>query len=70
MAQTLPNDIAIIRGIMAYSVLNRSLTSSERSFAWFWRFLDQKRQGLPSSIISFLINIHNMLYHVRLNTYN
>jgi hypothetical protein len=61
LAQALPNDIAIIRGIMPYSVLHLSLTSSERSFAWFWRFLDQKRQGSPSRIISFLINIHNIL---------
>ncbi|MGL4375482.1 MAG: CAAX protease [Microcoleaceae cyanobacterium] len=61
LAQKLPDDIAIIRGLMPYSVLNRSLTSDERSFAWFWRFLDQKRQEPKTSLFSFLINIHNML---------
>jgi len=61
LAQKLPDNIAIIRGLMPYSVLNRSLTSNERSFAWFWRFLDQKRQGPKTSLFSFLINIHNML---------
>mgnify|MGYP002776987925 CR=1 FL=1 len=61
LAQALPDDIAIIRGIMPYSVRNLSLTSSDRSFGWFWRFLDRKRQQSPSSILGFFINIQNML---------
>ncbi|WP_179228486.1 CAAX protease [Leptolyngbya ohadii] len=60
LAKALPDDIAIIRGIMPYSVLNRSLTS-DRPFAWFWRLADQMRLRKPGNVLGFLINIRNML---------
>lgn len=60
LAHSLPPDIAIIRGIMPYSVLNRSLTS-DRPFAWFWRLADQMRLEKPGNKLGFLINLRNML---------
>ncbi len=60
LAKLLPQDIAIIRGIMPYSVLNRSLTS-DRPFAWFWRLADRMRLEKPGNKLGFLINLRNML---------
>lgn len=60
LANALPSDIAIIRGIMPYSVLNRSLTS-DRPFAWFWRFADQMRLKNPSNLLGMFINLRNMM---------
>jgi len=53
-------DMVLIRGIMPYSVLNRSLTS-DRPFSWFWQLVDWLRVKHSLGILGMLINIRNML---------
>lgn len=53
-------DMVLIRGIMPYSVLNRSLTS-DRPFAWFWRLVNWLRVNRSLGILGMLINIRNVL---------
>lgn len=53
-------DVVLIRGIMPYSVLNRSLTS-DRPFSWFWQLVNWLRVNRSLGILGILVNIRNML---------
>jgi predicted Abi (CAAX) family protease len=56
----LPDDIRVIKGIMPYSVLNNPLTV-DRPLAFFWRLTEQLRLSDRASILSFLVNLRNVL---------
>lgn len=53
-------DMMVIRGIMPYSVLNRSLTT-DRPFSWFWRLVNWLRVNRSLGILGILINLRNVL---------
>jgi predicted Abi (CAAX) family protease len=53
-------DMVLIRGIMPYSVLNRSLTS-DRPLSWFWQLVNWLRFKRSLGILGMLVNIRNVL---------
>jgi hypothetical protein len=60
LAQVLPDDFQIIRGLMPYSPMNRSLTSQERPFAWFWNWVNQLKLSEKGKLLGFLVNLRNI----------
>lgn len=60
LAPALPDDIALIRGILPYSVLSKPL-DEDRPLAFFWKLADQARIANPASLLGLLINIRNVL---------
>ncbi|WP_035984806.1 CAAX amino protease [Leptolyngbya sp. KIOST-1] len=60
LAQVLPDDIQIIRGLMPYSPMNRPLTSQERPFAWFWNWVNRLKSSQRGSMLAFLVNLRNV----------
>jgi predicted Abi (CAAX) family protease len=60
LAQVLPDDIQIIRGLMPYSPMNRPLTSQRRPFAWFWNWLNRVQSSQKGQWLAFLINLRNI----------
>ena len=59
LAIALPDNIAIIRGILPYSPINRPMTE-ERLLAFFWRWATRLRLKHPQSWIGSLINLRNL----------
>ncbi|MEB3290396.1 MAG: CAAX protease [Leptolyngbya sp.] len=60
LAPTLPPDVALVRGIMPYSVMNTPL-DEDRPLAFLWRYADQLRFANPASLLGLLVNIRNVL---------
>ena len=60
LAPTLPADVALVRGIMPYSVMNAPL-DEDRPLAFLWRYADKLRFANPMSILGLLVNIRNIL---------
>lgn len=60
LAAVLPDDIQIIRGIMPYSPMNRTLTSTTRPFAWFWDLADRLKTQGQGGLLAFMINLRNI----------
>ncbi|MEO1070094.1 MAG: CAAX protease, partial [Cyanobacteria bacterium J06638_6] len=60
LAPTLPEDVALIRGIMPYSVMNAPL-DEDRPLAFLWRYADKLRFANPMSVLGLLVNIRNIL---------
>jgi predicted Abi (CAAX) family protease len=60
LAPTLPEDVALIRGIMPYSVMNAPL-DEDRPLAFLWRYADKLRFANPMSVLGLLVNIRNVL---------
>ncbi len=60
LAPALPKDIALIRGIIPYSVLNNPL-DQDRPLAFLWKRVEKSRFANPASILGLLINIRNVL---------
>lgn len=60
LTAVLPESFHLIRGVMPYSVLNRSLTE-DYPLSWFWRFADKLRIKNPANILGAIINIRNAL---------
>lgn len=60
LAPTLPEDVALVRGIMPYSVVNNPL-NEDRPLAFLWKAIDQIRLGNPAALLGLLINIRNIL---------
>lgn len=60
LTAALPESFYLIRGVMPYSVLNRSLTE-DYPLSWFWRFADKLRIKNPANILGAIINIRNAL---------
>lgn len=63
LAEVLPDDILIIKGLMPYSVINRPLTQA-RVLSFFWRLADRlqmsKSGGILGSLIIFTILLRNL----------
>ncbi|MGI0488052.1 CAAX protease [Pantanalinema rosaneae CENA516] len=61
----LPHDIVLVRGIMPYSAINRTLIDSDRPLSWLWRAADYLQVSHYGSIMgtltSVIINIRNIL---------
>lgn len=60
LCPALPENIALIRGLMTYSVLNNSLDQN-RPLAFFWRLADRLRFANPASLLGMIVNIRNVL---------
>ncbi len=60
LAEDLPDNIQIIRGLMPYSPMNRSLTSPDRFMARFWSFVNRLKAEGKAGFFSFLINLRNI----------
>ena len=60
LAERLPADFAIVRGIMPYSVVNQPLTES-RWLGQFWRWVDRLRIRHPQALLGAVINLRNIL---------
>lgn len=56
----LPQDMALIRGLVGYSVLNNPL-DEDRPLAFLWQLADKLRLNRPSSLLGKLINLRNIL---------
>jgi predicted Abi (CAAX) family protease len=56
----LPDDVALIRGLMSYSVLNNPL-DEDRPLAFLWQFADKLRLANPAHILGAIVNIRNIL---------
>ncbi len=56
----LPSDIAIVRGIMPYSVVNQPLTE-DRWLGQFWRWVERLRIRHPQALLGAVINLRNIL---------
>ncbi len=60
LAQQLPDDVLLVKGLMSYSVLNRPLTE-DRPFAFFWRWVEGLGPEPQESWVSALVSFRNML---------
>lgn len=60
LAPTLPANVALIRGIIPYSVMNAPL-NQDRPLAFFWRFADRLRLANPRSVLGLMVNLRNIL---------
>lgn len=60
LTEILPDGVALIRGIMPYSVLNNPL-DEDRPLALFWQLADRLRLKNPASIWGMIVNLRNVL---------
>ena len=60
LEQRLPADICLVKGLMSYSVLNRSLTE-DRPLAFFWRWADDFQTKFYGVWVGILINLRNVM---------
>lgn len=60
LAAATPDHIAIVKGIMPYSVTNNPLTQN-RPFAFLWRIVDSIAVNNPANPIGFIINARNVV---------
>lgn len=60
LALALADDVALIRGIMPYSVMNAPL-DEDRPLSFLWRYADKLRFANPMSVLGLLVNIRNVL---------
>ena len=60
LAARLPKDMQLVKGLMSYSVLNRSLTE-DRLLSPFWRWAEQLQVSNRAAWIGLLVNIRNVL---------
>lgn len=59
LAPELPSNTALIRGVMAYSVLNRPL-EDDPLMSLFWKFVDATRVKRANSLVGWFINLRNV----------
>lgn len=60
LADALPDNVRVIRGIMPYSVSNRSL-SEGAPLSFVWRLVDSLTSVNPNNPIAFFINLRNVV---------
>jgi predicted Abi (CAAX) family protease len=60
LAPRLPRDVRLVRGLMAYSVLNRPL-DDDPVWSFFWKFVDKLRLANPDNVLGLFINLRNVL---------
>lgn len=56
----LPSDMALVRGLMMYSVLNKPL-DEDRPLAFLWRRADKARWTNPTALLGIIVNLRNVL---------
>lgn len=59
LSQHLPTTVTLVKGLISYSVLNRSLTQ-DRPLAFFWRAVEALTQRL-GAWVGLVINLRNIL---------
>ncbi|MFM7449013.1 MAG: CAAX protease [Leptolyngbyaceae cyanobacterium] len=57
---SLPPDMALVQGLMMYSVLNKPL-DEDRPLAFLWRRADKVRWANPAALLGILVNLRNVL---------
>ncbi|HEY9752017.1 MAG TPA: hypothetical protein V6C46_03645, partial [Coleofasciculaceae cyanobacterium] len=57
---SLPPDMALVQGLMMYSVLNKPLDEN-RPLAFLWRRADKVRWANPAALLGILVNLRNVL---------
>ncbi|MCB8785329.1 Yip1 family protein [Planktothrix agardhii] len=60
LAIATPDNVAIVKGIMPYSVTNKPLTEN-RLLSFLWRMIDSMVVQNPSNPIGFIINARNVV---------
>jgi hypothetical protein len=63
LAPELPPGVCLIRGVMAYSVINRPL-DDDPLWSRLWKFIDSERfrgSGLPAALLGMIVNLRNVL---------
>ncbi|EDZ92772.1 MULTISPECIES: Yip1 family protein [Limnospira] len=60
VAESLPDDILIVKGIMPYSVTNKPLTS-DRPLSFIWQIIESISLKNPANPIAFIINFRNVV---------
>jgi hypothetical protein len=64
LAPELPDGVRLIRGVMAYSVMNRPL-EDDPLFSGLWSFIDKLRfagrGGVETGLLGMVVNVRNML---------
>jgi len=56
----LPDHVALIRGLVTYSVLNNPL-DEDRPLAFLWQLADKSRLANPTSLLGLIVNLRNIL---------
>jgi hypothetical protein len=56
----LPSNVRLVRGVMAYSVLNKPL-DEDPVFSRMWKFIEASRSRNLNSILGMVINLRNVL---------
>jgi hypothetical protein len=59
LVKALPADVALIRGLMTYSVFNKPL-DEDKAFGFLWALLDKVRFAHPASVLGMFINLRNI----------
>jgi hypothetical protein len=63
LAPELPAGVCLIRGVMAYSVVNRPL-DDDPLWSLLWKFIDSERfrgSGLAAAVLGMIVNLRNVL---------
>lgn len=60
LGPSLPEGMALIRGLMVYSVLNNPL-DEDRPLAFLWKLADRNRYANPADLLGYLINLRNVI---------
>ena len=60
LTPTLPEDVALVRGIMPYSVINNPL-DEDRPLAFLWKLADRNRYDNPADLLGLLVNLRNVI---------
>ncbi|MBL1178358.1 CAAX protease [Pantanalinema sp. GBBB05] len=60
LGPTLPTDIALVRGLMVYSVMNHPL-NEDRPLAFLWKLADRNRYTNPADLLGYLVNLRNVI---------
>jgi hypothetical protein len=63
LAPELPDGVCLIRGVMAYSVLNRPL-DDDPLWSLLWKFVDSERYraiGFPAIVLRMIVNLRNVM---------
>ncbi|MBE9101514.1 Yip1 family protein [Vacuolonema iberomarrocanum] len=60
LAPNLPEDVALVRGIMPYSVVNNPL-DEDRPLSFLWEAADKARFANPAALLGLLVNLRNVL---------
>ena len=59
LSPELPVNVTLVRGVMAYSVLNRPL-DADPILSRFWKFVDARRSRSLNSLLGWCINLRNV----------